>query len=86
MILNADSNTYHGVLPTLVVTIEDHTVQVECNDIGFTEEDIVAICNVGASSKVQNTVARGNGGRSNTSFLFTHSYFVCRFPVRLQNR
>ncbi|KAJ7643247.1 hypothetical protein B0H17DRAFT_460041 [Mycena rosella] len=51
LVQNADDNTYGaGVIPTLHMTLGDHLV-VACNETGFTEDQVRAICKIGASTK-----------------------------------
>ncbi|KZP08811.1 hypothetical protein FIBSPDRAFT_900968 [Athelia psychrophila] len=57
LIQNADDNTYApSVLPELCLTLVrdsngDAIMGVQCNEVGFRAEDVVAICKVGASTK-----------------------------------
>ncbi|HAA28972.1 MAG TPA: hypothetical protein DCE56_16370 [Cyanobacteria bacterium UBA8553] len=54
LIQNADDNQYqYGVSPTLTLTIEPQKIIVQNNEIGFTEANVRAICNVGASTKTK---------------------------------
>jgi hypothetical protein len=54
LIQNADDNQYQdGASPTLTLTIEPQKIIVQNNEIGFTEDNVRAICNVGASTKTK---------------------------------
>ena len=54
LIQNADDNQYQdGASPTLTLTIEPQKIIVQNNEIGFTEANVRAICNVGASTKTK---------------------------------
>jgi hypothetical protein len=54
LIQNADDNQYQeGVSPTLTLTIEPQKIIVQNNEIGFTEANVRAICDVGASTKTK---------------------------------
>ncbi|KAF7978389.1 hypothetical protein HWV62_779 [Athelia sp. TMB] len=56
-IQNADDNTYAAdVLPQLCLTLGpdskgDAMIGIMCNEIGFKEENVIAICKIGASTK-----------------------------------
>lgn len=52
LIQNADDNHYApGVTPHLTLKVQPSCLVVANNEVGFTEENIKAICKVGASSK-----------------------------------
>jgi len=52
LIQNADDNMYdENVVPTLKIQLYPHTVLVFNNEVGFDESNIVAVCNVGGSTK-----------------------------------
>jgi hypothetical protein len=52
IIQNADDNQYdESVTPTLAISVRPEFVKVECNETGFTRENIQAICRTGQSSK-----------------------------------
>lgn len=52
LIQNADDNTFtEDSSPTLVFVIEPHMVVVLNNEVGFKEENIRALCDVGKSTK-----------------------------------
>jgi len=49
---NADDNSYaSGVIPTLCFKLEDGQISIQCNEVGFKAENVVAICKIGASTK-----------------------------------
>ncbi|KAF7794181.1 hypothetical protein EIP86_005312 [Pleurotus ostreatoroseus] len=51
---NADDNAYGSdVKPCLYFTLDsqERTLTIRCNETGFTEEDVWAICNIGKSKK-----------------------------------
>lgn len=51
---NAEDNAYHpDVTPTLSLRIEDHAMEIRCNERGFDESNVRAICNIGTSTKKQ---------------------------------
>ncbi|KAI0316836.1 hypothetical protein OF83DRAFT_1172519 [Amylostereum chailletii] len=51
-IQNADDNLYgHGVVPTLELYMQDRQMTVRCNELGFTAENVRAICDIGGSTK-----------------------------------
>ena len=52
VIQNADDNRYpESVVPTICVSIFPLFVKIECNEEGFTEDNIQALCRIGESSK-----------------------------------
>ncbi|MBD2452468.1 ATP-binding protein [Nostoc sp. FACHB-152] len=54
LIQNADDNQYKKeIIPTLILTIDSQKIVVKNNETGFTEENVRAICNVGASTKTK---------------------------------
>lgn len=49
---NAEDNSYvEGVTPTLRLKLENRSIRVECNEVGFNEANVRAICKVGISTK-----------------------------------
>ena len=49
---NAADNQYaDDVDPTLNVTIRDRSIVIKCNEVGFNEANVQAICKIGASTK-----------------------------------
>lgn len=54
LIQNADDNQYKsGVIPTLNLTIEPQKIIVQNNELGFSEDNVRAICDVGRSTKTK---------------------------------
>ncbi|KAF8849378.1 hypothetical protein BDZ45DRAFT_237480 [Acephala macrosclerotiorum] len=53
LIQNANDNKFTCSEPTLVITYENKNIQVECNEVGFSPENVAAICSLGKSSKKQ---------------------------------
>lgn len=52
LIQNADDNNYaNNIEPTLILRLSRQQLIVECNETGFTEKDVRAICKVNASTK-----------------------------------
>ncbi|KAH7142143.1 hypothetical protein EDB81DRAFT_899719 [Dactylonectria macrodidyma] len=64
LIQNADDNTFSpDVIPSLSLTLSDsgfRYLRTDCNEVGFTFENIEAICDIGFSSK--KSVSRGQRG------------------------
>lgn len=52
LLQNADDNTYNQVEPTISIHIYADKIIVKNNEIGFTEQNVRALCDIGASSKV----------------------------------
>lgn len=52
LIQNTDDNIYHqNTSPTVKLELYPHAIVVHNNEIGFSRENIVAVCNVGGSTK-----------------------------------
>jgi hypothetical protein len=52
IVQNSDDNEYRaGDIPTLLIQLYPHVVVIYNNEIGFSESNIIAICNVGGSTK-----------------------------------
>jgi hypothetical protein len=52
LIQNADDNQYaDSVTPTLLITVRPKMVSVECNEKGFSKENVQALCRTGRTSK-----------------------------------
>ncbi|KAK3352231.1 hypothetical protein B0T25DRAFT_500124 [Lasiosphaeria hispida] len=51
IIQNANDNKFDEAEPTLVFSYTGGHIQIECNEIGFTPENVDAICRLGQSSK-----------------------------------
>lgn len=51
LIQNAEDNTYSGVTPSLTFTYKRGSLRVDCNETGFTESNVRAICKIGESTK-----------------------------------
>jgi hypothetical protein len=51
LIQNADDNTFTADTPTLMFVIEQQEIVVLNNEVGFKEENIRALCDVGKSTK-----------------------------------
>jgi len=63
IIQNADDNLYsESVTPTLHITVTPYWVKIECNENGFEEENIRALCDTGRSSKGLGTGYIGEKG------------------------
>lgn len=49
---NAEDNIYHpDVTPSLCLRIEDFAMRISCNERGFEDKNVRAICNIGTSTK-----------------------------------
>ena len=84
LIQNADDNTYNiskakGVDPLLKFTITPDRITIDSNEDGFTEENVRAICDLGASTK---TSSRGFIGEKGIGFK---SVFKVASRVRIQS-
>jgi hypothetical protein len=66
VIQNADDNNYlEGQTPIVSITVLPAYVKIECNEVGFTEENVRAICRSGQSSK---TPGHGYTGEKGLGF------------------
>ncbi|KAF4467775.1 hypothetical protein FALBO_5349 [Fusarium albosuccineum] len=52
LIQNAEDNIYYRVTPTLSFTYKKGSLRVDCNEVGFTESDVRAICKIGNRTKI----------------------------------
>ncbi|KAJ0422940.1 hypothetical protein BJY00DRAFT_299903 [Aspergillus carlsbadensis] len=85
LLQNADDNSYTSAKsssadPFVSFHVYDQRVVIECNEDGFTRENLVAICNVGKSSK---TGAQGYIGEKGIGFK---SVFMAAWKVHIQSR
>jgi len=52
LIQNADDNSYSdSVNPTLKLSLCRHELIVKCNEVGFTEANVRALCDINKSTK-----------------------------------
>ncbi|KAL5334193.1 hypothetical protein BJX70DRAFT_378796 [Aspergillus crustosus] len=85
LLQNADDNSFRVAMststdPFVSFHVYDRQIVVECNEDGFTRENLVAICNVGKSSK---TGAQGYIGEKGIGFK---SVFMVAWKVHIQSR
>ncbi|KAF4212811.1 hypothetical protein CNMCM5878_000675 [Aspergillus fumigatiaffinis] len=85
LLQNADDNSYNvakstSTDPFVSFCVYNRRIVVECNEDGFTHENLVAICNVGKSSK---TGAQGYIGEKGIGFK---SVFMVAWKVHIQSR
>ncbi|EEY19489.1 conserved hypothetical protein [Verticillium alfalfae VaMs.102] len=84
LLQNADDNRFtraraNGVLPSISFHVHPHRIVVECNEDGFTEKDLRAICSVGESTK---SASRGYIGAKGIGFK---SVFIAAWKVAIQS-
>ena len=61
---NADDNHYaQHVVPTLRLCLRDSEMIIKCNERGFDEANVRAICDIGASTKAKAKKAEGYIGQ-----------------------
>ncbi|KAL5492840.1 hypothetical protein ACEPAI_4288 [Sanghuangporus weigelae] len=48
---NAEDNEYKEAIPTLCISITNFAITLSCNEVGFSESNVRAICKIGASTK-----------------------------------
>ncbi|KAF1960437.1 putative heterokaryon incompatibility protein [Byssothecium circinans] len=84
VIQNADDNKYtEGEMPTVSITVFPKHVKIECNEEGFSRENIQALCRTGRSSKTPGqgyTGEKGIGFKSvfklaNRAHIRSHPYY-----------
>ncbi|KAH3395487.1 hypothetical protein KXV81_002967 [Aspergillus fumigatus] len=85
LLQNVDDNSYNvarsrSADPFVSFCVDNRRIIVECNEDGFTHENLVAICNVGKSSK---TGAQGYIGEKGIGFK---SVFMVAWKVHIQSR
>ncbi|KAM5385312.1 hypothetical protein ACJZ2D_000953 [Fusarium nematophilum] len=51
LIQNAEDNTYDCATPSLSFTYKRGSLRVDCNEIGFSDSNVRAICKIGESTK-----------------------------------
>lgn len=51
LIQNADDNTYNCPSPTLSFSYKPGSLRIDCNEVGFTGENVEAICAISRSTK-----------------------------------
>ncbi|KAM0648568.1 hypothetical protein ACHAO3_006559 [Verticillium nonalfalfae] len=84
LLQNADDNRFtrakaNGALPFISFHVHPHRIVVECNEDGFTEKDLRAICSVGESTK---SASRGYIGAKGIGFK---SVFIAAWKVAIQS-
>ncbi|KAI0200443.1 hypothetical protein F4808DRAFT_470402 [Astrocystis sublimbata] len=84
LLQNADDNTYHGAkasgdAPYVSFHVHPGRIIVECNEDGFTDKNLAAICAIGKSSK---TGAQGYIGEKGIGFK---SVFMVASRVHIQS-
>ncbi|KAG7123520.1 Protein NO VEIN like protein [Verticillium longisporum] len=84
LLQNADDNRFtrakaNGALPSISFHLHPHRIVVECNEDGFTEKDLRAICSVGESTK---SASRGYIGAKGIGFK---SVFIAAWKVVIQS-
>ncbi|KAF2474923.1 uncharacterized protein BDR25DRAFT_255455 [Lindgomyces ingoldianus] len=55
LIQNADDNTYTCEHPTLSFTYRPGILRIDCNEVGFTSDNVKAICAISQSTKIEQT-------------------------------
>jgi hypothetical protein len=76
LIQNADDAKFpqiEGHVPTLAFTLDQNTSQlvVRCNQIGFTDSDVRALCHVGHSNKTTGQIGEKGIGSNPASHALT---------------
>lgn len=84
LLQNADDNTYSkalgsGAIPYLSFRVHPSYIVIECNEDGFTDKNLAAICSIGKSSKAG---AQGYIGEKGIGFK---SVFMAASKVHIQS-
>ncbi|KAH9838232.1 uncharacterized protein C8Q71DRAFT_906078 [Rhodofomes roseus] len=81
---NADDNHYDSnVVPTLNLRMRDREMVIECNEKGFDEDNVKAICDIGASTKAKAKKVEGYIGEKGIGFK---AVFVVAQQVHVASR
>ncbi|TFY59493.1 hypothetical protein EVJ58_g5748 [Rhodofomes roseus] len=81
---NADDNHYDSnVVPTLNLRMRDREMAIECNEKGFDEDNVKAICDIGASTKAKAKKVEGYIGEKGIGFK---AVFVVAQQVHVASR
>lgn len=59
---NADDNQYSADTPTLCITYQPGSLRVDCNEVGFNDKNVEAICTIGDSTKAGSNCFTGEKG------------------------
>jgi hypothetical protein len=51
LLQNADDNAYQCQTPTFNLTYRPGSLRVDCNEVGFSDQNVKAICDIGESTK-----------------------------------
>lgn len=86
VIQNADDNQYlASSIPTLRLTISPQLVKIECNEIGFSKENVKSLCRIGQSSKPPGQGYTGEKGIGFKSvFKIAERAHICSPPYYFQ--
>jgi hypothetical protein len=81
LLQNADDNQYtRGQVPYVVFRVYPDRIVIDCNEDGFTRQNLTAICDIGKSSK---TGSQGYIGEKGIGFK---SVFMAAWRVHIQSR
>jgi hypothetical protein len=81
LLQNADDNLYtQGQDPYVAFRVHPNRIVIECNEDGFTRQNLTAICDVGQSSK---SSSQGYIGEKGIGFK---SVFMAAWKVHIQSR
>ncbi|OCK75076.1 hypothetical protein K432DRAFT_429647 [Lepidopterella palustris CBS 459.81] len=63
LLQNADDNNYaRDLQPTITLNYVPGTLRIDCNETGFTDDDVRAICTLGSSTKRKSSTTTGEKG------------------------
>eukprot|EP01088_Endostelium_zonatum_P021866 TRINITY_DN890_c0_g1_i2.p1 TRINITY_DN890_c0_g1~~TRINITY_DN890_c0_g1_i2.p1 ORF type:complete len:2146 (+),score=649.66 TRINITY_DN890_c0_g1_i2:669-7106(+) len=87
LVQNADDNKYNVDTPALEFVIRNDRIEVNNNEIGFSPANILALCDIGKSTKPKNIAGfigkKGIGFKSVFSVTDAPEIHSCGFHVRL---
>ena len=87
LVQNADDNKYTCETPTLEFVIKSNKIEIHNNEVGFSPVNILALCDIGKSTKPKNLAGfigkKGIGFKSVFSITDAPEIHSCGFHVRL---
>lgn len=68
LIQNADDNDYEAPHPAVTLTFQNRCLRIDCNEKGFSERNVEAICSIGFSTKAGGSQATRYVGEKGIGF------------------
>ncbi|KAL0929873.1 heterokaryon incompatibility [Colletotrichum truncatum] len=89
LIQNADDNRYIGVVPILDFTLRKDSLRIDCNEVGFTDSNVRALCSFGQSTKsgsAHHIGEKGIGFKSVFKVAATIYIHSCQFSFKFDGK